>query len=311
MVTNEELNKALSSQNINGEARLVDLDDTIKFNCKRCGKCCSGRTDIILNPYDVYNIAKGLGITPKEVIEQYCSVHCGSNSCLPVVTLKEDERELCPFLKFFTNEGKFGCSINDFKPGACIMHPIGVVRSVDQTTHKEETQFIEVPSCEIHGTDTEVKIRDFIKPYLDEREEHDIGSMLTFEVTKYVNTRKFIKCFVERDNEMLQKNFSEEEIEKIRSLDEFLVQASYKTFMGSTTVSLYNFDMNKGFIEQIDNVKQKIKDNCIKMLATFSVIGFDFSSDDFTEESRILIEDEVNKLEEEIHDFLKDNKEGE
>ena len=311
MVTNEELNKALNSQNINGEARLVDLDDTIKFNCKRCGKCCSGRTDIILNPYDVYNIAKGLEITPEEVIKQYCNVHCGSNSCLPIVTLKEDKRGLCPFLKFFANEGKFGCSVNNFKPGACIMHPIGIVRSVDQITHKQEKQFIEVPSCDIHGIETEIKIRDFIKPYLDKEEEHDIGSMLTFEVTKYIDTRKFIKCFVEQDDEMLHKYFSEEKIELIKSLSEFLVQASYKTFMGSTLMSLYDFDMNKGFIEQIADVKQKIKDNCIKMLATFSVIGFDLSSDDFAEENRILIEYEVNKLEEDFHDFLKDNKEGE
>lgn len=303
MVTNEELNKALSSQNINGEARLVDLDDTIKFNCKRCGKCCSGRTDIILNPYDVYNIAKGLGITPEEVIKQYCNVHCGSNSCLPIVTLKEDKRGLCPFLKFFANEGKFGCSVNNFKPGACIMHPIGIVRSVDQTTHKQEKQFIEVPSCDIHGIETEIKIRDFIKPYLDKEEEHDIGSMLTFEVTKYIDTRKFIKCFVEQDDEMLHKYFSKEKIEVIKSLSEFLVQASYKTFIGSTLMSLYDFDMNKGFIEQIDDVNQNIKDSCIAMLATFSIIGFDFSSNELTEEDKSLIENRVNKLEEGFKNF--------
>ena len=44
MVTNESLSEALTNMSNDspyGDAKIIGLDDTIKFNCKRCGKCCS------------------------------------------------------------------------------------------------------------------------------------------------------------------------------------------------------------------------------------------------------------------------------
>ena len=73
-MTKEQLNEALKGMGKSsplGDAKFVDLDDTIKFNCKRCGRCCSGREDILLNPYDIYHIAQGLNISPVEVLNQY------------------------------------------------------------------------------------------------------------------------------------------------------------------------------------------------------------------------------------------------
>ena len=61
-LTNELLNETFNKLGHYGQVELVNLEDTISFNCKRCGKCCSGRTDIIVNPYDVYKIAKTLNI---------------------------------------------------------------------------------------------------------------------------------------------------------------------------------------------------------------------------------------------------------
>ena len=31
----------------------VGLDDTFKFHCDQCGKCCTHREDIILSPMDI------------------------------------------------------------------------------------------------------------------------------------------------------------------------------------------------------------------------------------------------------------------
>ena len=33
----------------------IGLDEPFKFNCTMCGKCCKCRTDILLNPKDVFN----------------------------------------------------------------------------------------------------------------------------------------------------------------------------------------------------------------------------------------------------------------
>ncbi len=309
MITNEQLNEALKSMDKDspdGEARIVELDDTIKFKCKRCGKCCSGRSDIILNPFDIYQIAKATNITTIEVIQKYCTIHCGINSCLPIVTLKEDERGLCPFLKFFTTEGKFGCSINNSKPGACIMHPIGVVRTVNKITNDNEKQFIEVPSCKVHGTDVEVKIKDFIKPYLNNEECHEAGSLLVFEPTKYIDTRKFIKGFINKDKDFLQENFSQEDIEKINSLTDFISDSSYTIFMNETVKALYTIDTNKGFMEQVDKIKENVKKSCFTMIPTFGVLGFNFSSEELSENDINEISKIADDLEEKFNKICKE-----
>ena len=31
----------------------IGLDDTFKFNCTMCGKCCKNREDILLTPRDL------------------------------------------------------------------------------------------------------------------------------------------------------------------------------------------------------------------------------------------------------------------
>lgn len=305
-MTNEELNESLKNMRIevNGNARIVDLDDTIKFDCKRCGKCCSSRSDIMLNPYDVYRIAKSLNITTKEVIQNYCDVYPGNNSGLPIVTLKEDKRGLCPFLKFSTSDGKFGCSINDSKPGACIMHPIGVVRSVNVNNRDEHSkQFIEVPSCNVHGTETEVKIRDFIKPYLDNEECHEAGSLLVFEPERYVKPSEFINCLVKRDEESLQKRFSKKEIDSIKSLPEFISKASFVTYMGTTIDALYDIDTNKDFMEQVDEIKERIRISCLKMITAFRTINLDFSSGQLTKKDEELIKEITKNFEQGFEDF--------
>jgi Fe-S-cluster containining protein len=309
MITNEQLNEVLGEMgkaSSDGKSRIVELDDTIKFNCKRCGQCCSNRGDIILNPFDVYRIAKAMNITTYEAILEYCTIRCGINSCLPIVTLKEDERGLCPFLKFSTSEGKFGCSINNSKPGACIMHPIGVVRTVDKTKNETDKQFIEVPSCNIHGTDVEVKVRDFIKPYLDNEECHENGSLLLFEPTKYIDTKKFIKGFVERDEDFLQKNFSQEDIEKIKSLSSFIIDSSYSVYMNTTATALYDIDTNKGFMEQVDDIKANVKKSCFTMIPTFAILGLDFSTGELKKEDMKEIDKIAEELKEKFDKIYKD-----
>ena len=311
MATDKELNEALKSigRLEEGEsAKIVDLEDTIKFNCKQCGKCCSGRSDIILNPFDVYQIAKALNITTQDVINNYCEIIIGNNSCLPVIVLKEDNRRLCPFLKFFATEGKFKCSINNYKPGACIMHPIGVIRSYSKEKDEEITQYIEVPSCSTHGTDFEIKVKDFIKPYLDKAEQHKTGSTLVFEVKKYIDTIKFIKCFSDKDEEELNK-LPEEISNIIRSFDSKITNVIINFYVNMLVASAYDFDINKDFLEQVEEVKQRIKDTSVKFIGVTNILGVDISTDNITEDDKKVMEDVIKGFDSFMDDF--NNSKGE
>ena len=66
----------------------IGPDEPFKFHCTMCSKCCINREDILLNPRDMYNLAKELGMTPHEVMNTYCETYIGSDSRMPVVRLK-------------------------------------------------------------------------------------------------------------------------------------------------------------------------------------------------------------------------------
>ncbi len=98
----------------------IGLDDTFKFGCKMCGKCCTYREDIILSSKDVFNLATALQIKPEEVVVRYCDTYLGPTSRFPIVKLKSvgaDNR--CPFLQ----DKK--CSVHKLKPTVCAMFPLG------------------------------------------------------------------------------------------------------------------------------------------------------------------------------------------
>ena len=96
-----------------------------------------------------------------------------------------------------------------------------------------------------------------------------------------------------------------DKINLIKSIGDFITQASYMTYMSSTISSLYDFDINREFMEQIDEVKDRIKENCMKMVSTFALLGLNFCSEDLTEENVLEIKDTIDKLEKEYEEFCK------
>lgn len=98
----------------------IGLDDSFRFHCTMCGKCCINREDILLSPKDLFNIAKELGLTPVEVLEQYCETYIGDTSRIPLIRLKpRGEVKRCPLLK------DHKCSVHKCKPVVCAMFPLG------------------------------------------------------------------------------------------------------------------------------------------------------------------------------------------
>lgn len=118
----------------NLEKLLIGVDDPFKFHCTMCGKCCYHREDILLNPKDIYNISKELGLTPQEMIEQYCECYIGGDSRMPIVRLKpRGTVQRCPLLK------NHKCSVHKAKPAVCAMFPIGRCLKMDEKEVKDIT----------------------------------------------------------------------------------------------------------------------------------------------------------------------------
>ena len=111
-----------------------------RFHCTQCGECCRNWKGIFLAPYDLFRIAKYLGMKPSEVMQRYCTLEMDSGSMLPAAALSpEDEGGACPFLK-----GNV-CSIQPVKPDACALYPLGRVVEYtpkdDSTGNKEKREF--------------------------------------------------------------------------------------------------------------------------------------------------------------------------
>ena len=126
----------------NFEKIQIGLDDTFRFRCTMCGKCCRNREDILLNPFDLYRLAKGLGIAPEEVVDKYCDVYIGNSSRFPIVRLNSvgvDKR--CPFL-----EGN-RCSVHHVKPTVCALFPLGRYVKCEPGNRKlsDKTEYILQP----------------------------------------------------------------------------------------------------------------------------------------------------------------------
>ena len=120
------MNERLKEIVDNFDRMKIGLDDTFKFHCTMCGKCCINRDDILLNPKDLFNISKELGLKPIETINQYCDTYIGSDSRFPIVRLQpKGSIQRCPLLK----DRK--CSVHKVKPTVCAMFPIGRVLSFD------------------------------------------------------------------------------------------------------------------------------------------------------------------------------------
>ena len=112
----------------------IGVDDSFKFHCTMCGRCCFYRQDILLNPKDVYNISKELGLSPQEMIEQYCESYIGGDSRMPIVRLKpRGSVQRCPLLK------NHKCSVHKNKPTVCALFPIGRCLKMDEKEVKDIT----------------------------------------------------------------------------------------------------------------------------------------------------------------------------
>lgn len=117
------------------EKRKIGVDESFQFRCTMCGKCCIHREDILLNPRDVFNMAKELKISIRELLQQYCEIYIGPDSRVPLIRLlPRGNVQRCPLLK----DRK--CMVHNAKPTICALYPLGRGVRYDKTSEKENTE---------------------------------------------------------------------------------------------------------------------------------------------------------------------------
>ena len=98
----------------------IDLDESFRFHCNQCGKCCLNREDILLTARDLFQMSKFLKMETKDFVKQYCECYIGKSSNVPLIRLMpRGKQKRCPLLL-----GK-RCAVHKVKPAVCAMFPVG------------------------------------------------------------------------------------------------------------------------------------------------------------------------------------------
>ena len=147
-------------------AGMLERDDSFKFRCTKCGRCCKNREDILLTPFDMYRISAYLQQSPSSVLHDYCICYIGNTSKLPAVILRSVGTErACPFLK---NDS---CSIHSAKPSVCALFPLGRAAAAD-VSGKDTRVFYFLQPVNCGARDETHTVREWLAGFdLDDSDE--------------------------------------------------------------------------------------------------------------------------------------------
>ena len=216
------------------ESMTIGLDDTFKFHCDQCGKCCTHREDIILSPMDIFKMAKELKMTPVEFYHEYCVFNIGEHTRMPIVRLASEGKDThCVLLK------NHRCSVHKVKPAVCAMFPLGRYMSFEKDDYNAES------------IDTS-KVKYLLQPPEcgDESETHTVREWLSgfdikLEDEAFVQWQKAISRFSNKFKELEKKQ------DMLSMMEIWFV----------VRVSLYlQYDTSKDFLPQFNyNVENLLK----------------------------------------------------
>ena len=216
------------------ESMTIGLDDTFKFHCDQCGKCCTHREDIILSPMDIFKMAKELKMTPVEFYHEYCVFNIGEHTRMPIVRLASEGKDThCVLLK------NHRCSVHKVKPAVCAMFPLGRYMCFEKDDYNAES------------IDTS-KVKYLLQPPEcgDESETHTVREWLSgfdikLEDEAFVQWQKAISRFSNKFKELEKKQ------DMLSMMEIWFV----------VRVSLYlQYDTSKEFLPQFNyNVENLLK----------------------------------------------------
>jgi hypothetical protein len=129
---------------------------------------------------------------------------------------------------------------------------------------------------------------------MDHIDEHDEGAFLQFEINKYIDCEKLVKCLIYFDEEYIKNNITDEKAlknyELVKSIStKRISDMMTAAYLNSYLDSVYEFDTTKSFLEQIPERIKDLQKNCIKLIGSGKIIGVDIE----TEEAETLIPEEM------------------
>ena len=134
----------------NAQHRLYSAQDMVRIRsseCAGCGACCRGMGDtIVLDPYDVWQLAAGTGRTFEEMMGAGVDLHVEEGVILPHLMMREDTKG-CSFL---AKDGK--CAVHAYRPGICRLFPLG------REFHDDGVSYFIVPEGCVKGGLSKVRI---------------------------------------------------------------------------------------------------------------------------------------------------------
>ena len=147
------------------DGRFYSANDMVKAGCNDCtgcSLCCQGMGDtIILDPYDIYSLEKGLGITFEELMQDKIELNVVDGIIQPNIKMQENS-DSCAFL---SKDGR--CSIHEFRPGFCRMFPLGRIYEDGSFRY-----FLQVHECP-YPNKTKVKLKKWLEiPELSKYENY-------------------------------------------------------------------------------------------------------------------------------------------
>lgn len=153
-----------------------DLDSNFTFICEKdiaCFTKCCRNASIMLTPYDIIRIKKGLGLTSDEFLFLYTTPGLIAGTELPVPILKIDEKTgACPFLV------ETGCSIYDFRPLTCRYYPLGagIFHNRDAASDERFFAMIKESHCLGHSLGREWVVKEWLENQgINQYEEANAG----------------------------------------------------------------------------------------------------------------------------------------
>lgn len=114
------------------DGKLYGLNDMVKAgcgDCSGCSSCCRGMgSSIVLDPYDVFRLTSGLGMTFEELMRDKIELNVVDGIILPNLKMVraapsmagDGAEEKCAFL-----DGRGRCGIHPLRPGICRLFPLG------------------------------------------------------------------------------------------------------------------------------------------------------------------------------------------
>lgn len=271
----EKLKEKLSK----GELEFLTEYSEFVFACDQCGHCCRNRDDILLTPYDIYNLVKATGKTVDEILKKYGNLYIGDGSRLPIVQLRyreePDGNTTCYFLG--QKEGKHYCRVNAYKPGVCRTFPLGKLSGGEE--HNNNTKIYSVkyfcqecddPNCKGGIRANKENIKQRLIDWVGGPEKKRL-------MDKY--SEIFSTFLIEYKNEFVDRKIEK----KLDPLSRLLF------FKYITDLIYFNYDFNVGDDEFLDNmnfnlqgvlslVKDIEKDNDYIKKAVYKIVKKEFNN---------------------------------